>query len=194
VLWCPCFAISQFWFGYRYSGKGNVSSTGPVLLVSNHQSHLDPVLIGLACPRQLKYLARVGLFFWPFSWWIRALGAVSIDRESALAGIKTTLKLLKDGEAVVVFPEGSRTPDGKLHPLLPGFCVLARRSGATIVPVAIDGAFHALPRGSHFPRPRRIRLTFGKPITSEQSATFADEQLTELVYQRIRGALQSSSV
>jgi 1-acyl-sn-glycerol-3-phosphate acyltransferase len=177
------------WFRYKYAGKANVPISGPVLLVSNHQSHLDPVLIGLACPRQLKYLARVGLFFWPFSWWIRALGAVSIDRESALAGIKTTLKLLKNGDAVVVFPEGSRTPDGKLHPLLPGFCVLARRSGATIVPVAIEGAFNALPRGSAFPRPARIRLAFGPPIAQQQAAGLTDELLTQLVSERIRAEL-----
>jgi 1-acyl-sn-glycerol-3-phosphate acyltransferase len=189
VLWCPCFAISQIWFGYRYRGKSHVPLDGPVLLVSNHQSHLDPVLIGLACPRQLRYLARVGLFFWPFSWWIRALGAVSIDRESALSGIKTTLKLLKDGEAVVVFPEGSRTPDGKLHPLLPGFCVLARRSGATIVPVAINGAFAALPRGSHFPRPALIRLAFGESIAKQQFERLTDQQLVDVVSERIRGSM-----
>ncbi len=191
ILYGPCFAISQVWFRYRFAGKSHVPTTGPVLIVSNHQSHLDPVLIGLACPRQLKYFARVGLFFWPFSWWIRALGAVPIDRESALGGIKTTLKLLKQGEAIVVFPEGSRTPDGKLHEMLPGFCVLARRSGATIVPTAIDGAFAALPRGSAFPRPARIRLAFCPPITPQEVATLTDEQMTEIVQQRIRVALVS---
>jgi 1-acyl-sn-glycerol-3-phosphate acyltransferase len=188
VLWGPCYAISQVMFRYRFSGKSHVPLTGSVLLVSNHQSHLDPVLIGIACPRQLKYLARVGLFFWPFSWWIRALGATPIDRESALSGIKTTLKLLKDGNAVVVFPEGSRTPDGNLHPLLPGFCVLARRSGATIVPVAIDGAFAALPRGSGIPRPARITLAFAPSITREQYSHLSDVALTELVTERLRNA------
>src|SRR6185295_16241518 len=103
--------------------------------------------------------------------WIRSLGAVPIDRErGAIGGIRTTLELLKNGEAVVVFPEGSRTPDGKLHPLLPGFCLLARRSGATIVPVAIDGAFKALPRGSHFAWPAPIRLAFSEPLTGKQIA------------------------
>src|SRR5439155_16968706 len=107
TLWCPCYAISQVWFRFRFSGKSNVPLTGPVLLVSNHQSNLDPVLVGIACPRQLKYLARQGLFFWPFSLWIRSLGAVPIDRErGALGGIRTTLELLKNGNAVVVFPEG----------------------------------------------------------------------------------------
>jgi 1-acyl-sn-glycerol-3-phosphate acyltransferase len=188
LLWGPCYAISQVLFRYRFSGKPHVPLTGPVLLVANHQSNLDPVLIGLACPRQLKYLARVGLFFWPFSWWIRALGATPIDRGSAISGIKTTLKLLKDGNAVVVFPEGSRTFDGFMSPLLPGFCILARRSGATIVPAAIDGAFQALPRGAALPRPRRITLAFAPKITREQYAQLSDEELTALVTQRLRDA------
>ena len=109
MLWCPCYAISQVWFRFQFSGKGYVPVEGPVLLVSNHQSNLDPVLVGIACPRQLKYLARIGLFFWPFSLWIRSLGAVPIDRErGALGGIRTTLELLKKRNAVLVFPEGSR--------------------------------------------------------------------------------------
>jgi 1-acyl-sn-glycerol-3-phosphate acyltransferase len=192
ILWCPCYAISQLCFRYRFSGKQHVPLTGPVLLVSNHQSHLDPVLVGLACPRQLKYLARVGLFFFPFNLWIRALGAVPIDRErGALSGIRTTLELLKQDNAVLVFPEGSRTPDGKLHELLAGFCLLARRSGATIVPVAIHGAFDALPRGSVMARPAPICLAFAAPITRNQYAALGDPALTQLVTDRISAAAQT---
>jgi 1-acyl-sn-glycerol-3-phosphate acyltransferase len=188
LLWCPCYAISQIWFRYRFSGRAYVPRTGPVLLVSNHQSHL----VGLACPRQLKYLARQGLFFWPFSLWIRSLGAVPIDRDrGSISGIRTTLELLKNGNAVVVFPEGSRTPDGKMHPLLPGFCLLARRSGATIVPVAIDGAFRAMPRGSAFARPAKISLAFAPPIPRQQYEAMGDQQLTQLVTTRIASAAES---
>jgi 1-acyl-sn-glycerol-3-phosphate acyltransferase len=194
MLWCPCYAISQVWFRYRFRGKGHVPASGPVLLVSNHQSNLDPVLVGLACPRQLKYLARQGLSFWPFSLWIRSLGAVPIDRErGAIGGIRVTLDLLKKGNAVLVFPEGSRTPDGKLHEFLPGFCLLARRSGATIVPVAIDGAFGALPRGSAFARPHPITLAFGPAITKEQAAGLSDDHLTAMVGQRI-GAMMGQPI
>ena len=104
------------------------------------------------------------MFFFPFNLWIRALGAVPIDRErGALAGIRKTLELLKQDNAVLVFPEGSRTLDGELQPMLPGFCLLARRSRATIVPVAIDGAFPALPRGAVFVRPHRIALAIRCP-------------------------------
>jgi len=194
LLWCPCWVISQFWFRYRYTGRGHVSPAGPVLLVANHQSHLDPVLVGIACPRQLKYLARHDLFFWPLGWWIRSLGAVPIDRSrGALTGMKTTLKLLQQGNAVLVFPEGTRTPHGDLQPLLPGFCLLARRSGATIVPVAIQGAYNAMPRGSAFPRPRPIRLTFGEPVTPRQFAQRTDEQLVKLLFERISAAMRTSA-
>jgi 1-acyl-sn-glycerol-3-phosphate acyltransferase len=190
TLYGPCFAISKALFRFRFTGKSHVPLEGPVLIVANHQSNLDPVLIGLACPRQLKYFARVGLFFWPFSWWIRALGAVPIDRESAIGGIKATLKLLKQGEAIVVFPEGSRTFDGKMGELLPGFCVLARRGGATIVPAAINGAFDALPRGSFFPRLAEISLVICPSITPREINAMSDEQLTKLVAERIHAALQ----
>jgi 1-acyl-sn-glycerol-3-phosphate acyltransferase len=186
ILWCPCYAISQLLFRYRFSGKNHVPLDGPVLLVSNHQSNLDPVLVGLACPRQLKYLARVGLFFFPFNLWIRALGAFPIDRErGALAGIRTTLKLLKENNAVLIFPEGSRTYDGGLQPMLPGFCLLARRSRATLVPVAFDGAFAALRRGAIVPRPNSIRLEFDAPIPPAQYEQLSDAELTELVSRRI---------
>jgi 1-acyl-sn-glycerol-3-phosphate acyltransferase len=191
VLWSPCWAISQIWFRYRYWGRGNVPPTGPVLLAANHQSHLDPVLVGIACPRQLKYLARQGLFFWPFSLWIRSLGAVPIDRDrGSIAGIKTTLRLLSQDQAMLVFPEGSRTPDGNLYPMLPGFCLLARRSGATIVPVAIEGAYKSMPRGSYFPLPRPIGLVFGPAIRKEEFEGWSDKQLIEVVTDRIAAGLQ----
>jgi 1-acyl-sn-glycerol-3-phosphate acyltransferase len=167
-----------------------VPLTGPVLLVSNHQSNLDPVLVGVACPRQLKYMARKGLFFFPLNLWIRALGAVPIDQEgSALAGIRITLDLLKKDNALLVFPEGSRTPDGKLHKMLPGFCLLARRSRATIVPLALDGAFAALPRGRALVKSHPIGLKFGAAISPAQYSTLSDAQLTELVSNRIADSL-----
>lgn len=193
ALWCLCWAASKVWFRFRYRGGPQVPSTGPVMLLANHQSNLDPVLVGIACSRQLRYLAKQSLFFWPLSWLIRSLGAVPLDLSgSALSGMRTTLRLLKQGEAVLVFPEGSRTPDGTLQPLKPGFCPLARRSRATLVPVGLDGAFAALPAQAWFPRPARIALAIGPPIPFDQYESLSDEQLMALVAERI-ASLQPAS-
>lgn len=194
ILWCVCWTLTKLLFRFRSAGRNNIPSDGPVLLVSNHQSHLDPVLIGVASPRPTGALARKTLFFWPLSWLIRSLGAVPVDLEgSAVSGIKAILGMLRANEVVIVFPEGTRTRDGKLQPLLPGFCAIARRAKATIVPTSIDGAFAALPRGSFLPRPRPIRLTFGPAITPDQIASQSDDELVQRIAAEIENGIATAS-
>jgi 1-acyl-sn-glycerol-3-phosphate acyltransferase len=167
-----------------------VPANGPLLVLSNHQSHLDPVLLGVACPRQLRAMARKSLFFGPLGWMIRSLGAVPIDRGgSGISGIKAILTLLKNQEAVIIFPEGTRTRDGLLQSFQPGFAAIARRSNATIVPVAICGAFEAMPRGKVFPRPWPISLVFGPAISTSEIAALSDDELVQLVHERISNVL-----
>ena len=180
-----CWTFCRLLFRFRYTGGGNVPATGPLLVVSNHQSHLDPVLIGVACPRQVGALARASLFVGPFGWLIRSFGAVPVERGSATGGIRALLGMLRAGEAAIVFPEGTRTQDGKLQPFQSGFAAIARRGGATIVPTTIDGAFAALPRGAVLPRPRQISLSFHQPIAPDEIARLTDEELVALVIARI---------
>ena len=188
---CVLWATVKLLFRFRSFGSEHVPPTGPVLVVSNHQSHLDPVLAGVASPRQLRALARRSLFVGPFGWLIRSLGAFPIDLEgSGIAGLRASLKILKGGEALLVFPEGTRTADGSLGPLRSGFCALARRSGATIVPAAINGSFAALPRGARFPQMRPITLRFAPPITPNDFEQLTDDQLVELTTTRIAACLQ----
>jgi 1-acyl-sn-glycerol-3-phosphate acyltransferase len=167
-----------------------VPSTGGGLLLSNHQSHLDPVLVGLACPRRLNYLARDSLFdFPPLGWLIQSLDAIPIDREGVgLSGLKETLRRLKQEELVLLFPEGTRTPDGRIGPLRPGFCAITRRGRVPLVPVAIDGAFAAFPRTARLPRPARIALVFGEPVSAADAAELGDEALVAEVQRRLRAA------
>jgi len=190
------YAISKFWirltlllvYRVRYSGTENVPPEGPILVLANHQSYLDPPVIGAGFPRMMCYLARSSLFrFAPFAWLIRSFNAIPINQEgSALGGVKETLRHLKKGEVVLVFPEGARTPDGEIAPFLPGFAALAKRSGAAIVPTALEGAFHAWPRHRRLPRLGRIHVHYGPPLLPKEIEQYDDRQLVAEVERRVR--------
>jgi 1-acyl-sn-glycerol-3-phosphate acyltransferase len=175
-------------YGLRYWGRGNIPKTGPVLVVSNHQSHLDPPLVGVGCRRHMNYLARNTLMrFAPLGWLIRSLDAIPIDREGlGLSGMKEALRRLKRGEMVLIFPEGTRSADGELAPLRPGFTALAARSGAAILPVAIEGAFRAWPRWQRFPRPGTIHIRYGVPLGPDEIAGRPERAVAAEVERRLR--------
>jgi 1-acyl-sn-glycerol-3-phosphate acyltransferase len=175
-------------FRIRCRGQQALQKTGGALILSNHQSNLDPILIGLVCDRGLNYVARQTLFnFAPLAWLMRSVGGFPIDREgSGLAGLKETLRRIEQGGIVVLFPEGTRTRDGEVHALKPGFCAIARRAGVSLVPLAIDGAFDSWPRGQRLPRPATICVQFGTPIEPAEVAVLSDEQLTREIETRIR--------
>lgn len=182
--------LARVWFRARRQGHGNVPATGPVVLLANHQSHLDPVLIGVFAPRPLSYLARDTLFRGILGPLIRSYDSIPIDREGGgLAGIRATLKRLKQGDAVLMFPEGTRSPNGELQPLKPGFIALVRRGGASIVPVGLAGAYEALPRGGVVPRPVRIAVDYGQPILPATIAQLDDAELLAVVAERMAECL-----
>jgi len=113
--------------------------------------------------------------------------AIPIDREGiGLGGIKESLKRLKRGEMVLIFPEGTRSPDGEIHPFRPGFTALAVRSKAALLPVAIEGAFQAWPRWQKFPGLGRIRVHFGEPILPGEFAGRDERDLLAEVERRVR--------
>ncbi len=184
-------------FSMRAAGSCHVPGTGPALLVANHQSFLDPLLVGLACRRQLCYLARQTLFHNPlFAWLIRGLNAVPIDQEGiGKEGIKTVLALLKAGRAVVVFPEGERTGNGAMQELRPGIQLLVKRTEAPVVPVGIAGSYHAWPRWRKYPLPaplflpasaRTIAVAIGHPLDSSRLATLSRQQVLEALFRELQ--------
>ncbi len=175
----------------RYSGRENIPASGGVLVVSNHQSHFDPPLVGIGCSRQMHYVARETLMtFAPFRWLLKLIGAIPIDRDGfGLSGIKESLRLLKQGEMVVIFPEGTRSRDGELGRFRPGFTTLAARSNAVILPVAIDGAYRVWPRTKRFPGLGRIRVHYGEPIPHAEIAGRDEEEVVAEVKRRVRTCL-----
>lgn len=183
VLWF--FWAGSYWV--RYTGRENIPPEGAVLVTPNHQSYLDPPLVGAGCPRQLNYLARKSLFrFPPFRWLIDSLDAIPLDTAGiGFGGIKETLRRLRRGEMVLVFPEGARTSDGEIGPFLPGFATLATRGRAAILPVAVEGAFEAWPRWQKLPRPGIIHVHYGPPISAEEVKRLDDEELIAEVRKRV---------
>ena len=174
----------------RTYGRTRVPRTGPLLVVSNHESFLDPPAVGASLPRRAFYFARKTLFrpAW-FGAYLRSIHAVSVDQVGvAKEGLQAVLTLLKAGEAVVVFPEGERTYTGEMQPLKPGIHLLIKRMSVPILPVGIAGAFEAFPRTRKLPRlsplflpatDARLTVAIGRPIPPERYKDMAREQVLE---------------
>ncbi len=180
--------VAVFGFHLRCFGREHTLVPGGALILSTHQSHFDPLLIGVTFNERLNYLAKRSLFQGKIlGAVISLLNAIELDRDrSGLAGLKETLKRLKAGKKVLIFPEGTRCPDGQIAPLKPGFISVARRSRVPLIPVAITGAFEALPRGSRLPFRQPLRVAVGPTITAEEVAGLEDDQLLALVSARLK--------
>ena len=161
-------------FGARSLHAERVPSEGAVLIVANHQSFLDPPMIGAFVPqRQIVYIARLGLFKSKFfGWFIGALNAIPIreDGQSDTPAMRAALSALSRGNALAIFPEGRRTPDGALQPFKRGTALLFKRAKCPVQPVAVEGNFDAWPIGVPKPRPftSPTMIMFGEPIPYDE--------------------------
>lgn len=193
-LWYDCvfwssFTFFTFGFSLRREGWKNVPKKGPLLLLSNHQSMFDPVLVGLSSRRYLSYLARKNLFEQPvLAPLIRSLNAIPIDRNMGKDGIQAVLDALGHGQAVLMFPEGERTHDGSVEPLKPGVSLLIKRVSCPIIPVGIAGCFAAWSRFRKWPKlspfflppgPSTIAVSVGEPIDPARYATMKRDAMLE---------------
>jgi len=150
-----------------------------LLLVSNHQSFLDPLLLGMPLEVQVCYLARKSLFEVPgMGALLWALNTYPVRRGQVDPGaLKTILKLLRTGQRVVMFPEGTRTHDGSLGVFRPGAAAMAIRTGVPVLPVCIEGAFRCWPRTSALPRPARVAVAYGSLMAPEGDAAALTERI-----------------
>ena len=149
--------------GVRYFNVPDLGGLGGLLIASNHQSYLDPVLVGMPFERQVHFMARKSLFGVPgFGLLIRGLSVHPVQRGEVDTGaLRTALGLLRAGEALVVFPEGTRTRNGAMGTFKPGVGSIAARCGVPALPVCLEGAFECWPRSAAFPRPARVAVAFG---------------------------------
>ncbi len=152
---------------FQLQGLGHVPRNGPLLIVSNHIGTPDPPLVGAFTPRPVHFLAKAELFERPFSRWLmRAYHAFPVQRHSAdRAALRTALAVLKRGDVLVLFPEGTRSLDGQLHRAEPGAGFVASRSGAPIVPLAITGTDRVLPKRGRWLHRAPVTMTYGPVFT-----------------------------
>jgi 1-acyl-sn-glycerol-3-phosphate acyltransferase len=185
--------LMRAWFDLRVRGVEHVPSSGPALIVSNHQSILDPPLIGGATRRQIYFLAKAELFRIPgFGWLMRALHARPVRRDgSDPRALRTAALLLEEGKALLVFPEGTRSLDGRLGEGKPGVGMLAVTSGAPVVPAYVSGTLEALPKGAAWPRRSQVSVSFGPAIHFKpQIGAGRKERYREAVEEIMRGIAQ----
>jgi len=157
-------------FDLKAWGVQHVPQQGGAIIVSNHQSYLDPIMLGVRLRRPVSYMARSDLFSKPaFTWLIRQLNAFPVRRgESDLGAMKQAIARVKQGRLLVMFPEGTRTPDGEIQTIQAGIGLLARRAGVSLIPAVIDGSFAAWPRGQLFPHPHPIRVMYGPALAIKE--------------------------
>lgn len=151
----------------RHLGVPDIGKrSGGMVIAANHQSFLDPPLVGTMWPEPICYLARRSLFQVPgLGLLIRWLSAHPISRgEVDSQAVRTVLRLLRRGEVVLMFPEGTRTRDGSLGRMKPGAASLAARCGVPVMPACIEGAYECWPRTRPLPRPGRVMVAFGNPV------------------------------
>jgi 1-acyl-sn-glycerol-3-phosphate acyltransferase len=190
--WMAFGAAFRTIFGMKIVGEENLITEGPVLVASNHESFLDPPLIGNLYKTEMTFLARKTLFVGLGAWLYPKWNAIPVDQDRPdMGSLKTIIRKLKQGERVCVFPEGERTLDGKLGAAAPGIGLIAVKSDAVVQPVRISGARDALPRGSGKIRFARITVTVGKPIrlTADELKSAKGKDDYDRIAKRIMSAI-----
>jgi 1-acyl-sn-glycerol-3-phosphate acyltransferase len=186
-------ALMRAWFGLRVRGTEHIPASGAALIVSNHQSILDPPIVGGAVPRQIYFLAKAELFRIPlFGRLIRALHARPVRREgSDMRALRTAAQLLEEGKALLIFPEGTRSLTGRLGEAKAGVGMLAVTSGVPVVPAYVSGSLEALPKGRAWPRRSRVSVSFGPALHFKpQSGPGRKDRYREAAEEMMRGIAQ----
>lgn len=189
LCWYGFRALFRLYFRWRVYHPERVPPRGPAILAANHASFLDPPLIGAAAPRNIHYLARESLFRFPGAGrLLRYLQAVPVDRDGGgAAGLKAILDRLQAGAAILMFPEGTRTPDGQLHPARAGIGLAIIKSSAPVIPIRVFGTFQAWGRHLRWPRPRPVAIKFGEPLdftTLRTEAKHCSRERLKALYQQ----------
>ena len=181
--------VYQMWFRGEVVGTDNFPKSGPFLIASNHASHLDPPIVGSQVARQMRFFARRSLWNSKIaSWWLNNVETIPVERDSGdIGAIKRVLQALKEDRAIVLFPEGTRSPDGQLQKAKPGVGLMACKTGVPVVPCRVYGSFAAFGKGAAIPRfGTPVTIVYGPPIpASDYDDPSVGKARYELAAQRI---------
>jgi 1-acyl-sn-glycerol-3-phosphate acyltransferase len=184
--------VAKTLFGFRVYGRENMIEEGGAILAMNHESFLDPPLAGLASTRQIYYLARKTLLDWPILGSLfPKVNVIPVDQERAdMSALKAVIRLVRAGHCTVIFPEGSRTSDGRLQPAQPGLGLIIAKTLSPVVPMRIFGSHEAFPRGGKLRPFTKITVVVGKPIRFTEADLVGEgrelyQRLSERVMERI---------
>ncbi len=180
--------LGKVFVQFKAIGTENVPMEGGVLIISNHQSNLDPPLLGMGLKRPVAFLAKSQLFkYKAFAKFIRALNAFPVKLGAGdIGAMRESIRLLQAGWILNVFAEGSRTFDGDLQPAQKGAGLLIRKCGVPVVPAVIDGSFQSWPRGTKFPKMSKITVVYGPAVDlshmkADEIRQWIDETLGQML-------------
>jgi len=187
ATWVVVRLAATLLFRLRVTGQHHIPKTGGVLIASNHASYLDIPILGCGMPRRASYMGRLDLFSGPVGWLMRHLGWIPIRRERVdRGGFEEAINRIKAGGAVIIYPEGGRTEDGRLQPGKPGVGMIVAATGCPVIPAYLGGTFDVLPPGAKWIRLLPIRVTYGEPMDFSALLKELDgESKKKNVYQRI---------
>jgi len=182
----------------RVDGKANVPKSGPVIFASNHLSFIDSIAIPVASPRPVHFLAKASYFETGLSrWFFTAIGAIPVHRgagQAALDALDQQRTLLEEGSAVALYPEGTRSLDGRLYKGRTGVAFLALQTGAPVVPVGLIGTDDVMPVGAKMPSLRhRITVRFGEPLDLAHHGPASSGKARRLATDEIMAAIHALS-
>lgn len=189
--------VAYVLFSYRVIHRERLPEEGPLILAVNHQSFFDPPLAGICSRRGVYYLARKTLLKWPFFGPLfPAMNVIPVDRDgNDMAALKAVIRVIKGGNGVVLFPEGTRSKDGNLQPAQAGIGFVIAKTGAPVVPMRIFGSFDAFPKGAKFPRRTPITTVIGEPIYfSEADIPDSSRETYQCLSDRVMAAIAALEI